>query len=125
NTVYNYYDHRWTPEHQNARYPRVTPAPTTNNTQPSDLYMVNTGYLRLKTATLSYTLPISISEKIGAKSVKIFFTGENLFTVSSLSFMDPQAIKATSGSQTSSSNGNVSVAYPIHKIYSGGITIDF
>ncbi|MCK9305515.1 MAG: SusC/RagA family TonB-linked outer membrane protein, partial [Bacteroidales bacterium] len=39
-------------------------------------------FIRLQTLSLSYTLPKLITQKAGAKMVKIFLQGQNLFTIS-------------------------------------------
>jgi hypothetical protein len=39
NSSYEYYDNRWTPQTQDARYPRATQAPYANNTQLADFWM--------------------------------------------------------------------------------------
>ncbi len=52
--------------------------------------MVDTGYVRLKTAVLGYTLPKDVSEKLKMKSISFHVTGQNLFTISKLDFIDPE-----------------------------------
>ncbi len=90
NTSYEYFDNRWTPENQNAKYPRATPSPYNNNTQQTDFWMVNTNYLRLKTATIGYTLPDRITDKLGIGDVRCYVTGQNVFTISKLKHVDPE-----------------------------------
>ncbi|AHW58830.1 TonB-linked outer membrane protein, SusC/RagA family [Draconibacterium orientale] len=90
NTSYEYFDNRWTPENQNAKYPRATPSPYNNNTQQTDFWMVNTNYLRLKTATIGYTLPNRITDKLGIGDVRCYVTGQNVFTISKLKHVDPE-----------------------------------
>ncbi len=90
NTSYEYFDNRWTSDNQGAKYPRATPSPYSNNTQGSDFWMVDTSYLRLKTAILGYTLPKSVSEKLNVGSIGFTLTGQNLFTLSKLDFIDPE-----------------------------------
>jgi TonB-linked SusC/RagA family outer membrane protein len=90
NTSYEYFDNRWTPENQNAKYPRATPSPYNNNTQETDFWMVNTNYLRLKTASIGYTLPRRITDKLGIGNVRCYLTGQNVFTISKLKHVDPE-----------------------------------
>ena len=114
NTSYEYFNNRWTPDHQNASYPRATPSPYSNNTQASDFWMVDTGYVRLKTAVLGYTLPKSVSEKLNMESISLRLTGQNLFTISKLDFIDPEL------GYTDREN-----SYPITKTLSFGVDISF
>jgi TonB-linked SusC/RagA family outer membrane protein len=44
--------------------------------------ITDASFIRLQTLSLSYTLPQLIAQKAGAKMVKIFMQGQNLFTIS-------------------------------------------
>lgn len=68
----------WTPENPNAKNPRLTGTPTSNNMQMSSFYMLNASYLRLKTATLSYAIPIQGLKML--QSANIYISGQNLLT---------------------------------------------
>jgi len=114
NTSYEYFNNRWTPDNQGARYPRATPSPLTNNTQGSDFWMVDTSYLRLKTLILGYSLPQNVSQMLGMQSIALNFTGQNLFTISKLDFVDPEL-----------GYSNRETAYPVIKSLSFGINFSF
>ncbi|WP_207424929.1 SusC/RagA family TonB-linked outer membrane protein [Desertivirga brevis] len=116
NLSYEYYNNYWTPERQDAKYPRVTSAPTLNNSQYSDFYMMNTSYLRLKNLVVGYTLPGSISKKAGMKTARIYVSGQNVLTFSKLKYMDPEeAAVNTSGTYF----------YPNQKMYTLGLNVNF
>ena len=51
---------------------------------PNDRYLQNVAYIRLKTLYVGYTLPTVISSKIQANDIKIYLSGENLWTWSPL-----------------------------------------
>ena len=114
NTAYQYYNNRWTPTNQNALYPRADQSPTSNNTQGSSFWIVNTGYLRLKTATIGYTLPTSIAKRIGMSHLRIYAAAQNYFTFSKLKFLDPEA---------GYTNGET--AYPNQKVLTTGLSASF
>src|SRR5690606_10352818 len=114
NTSYEYLDNRWTPDNQDAKYPRATPSPPTNNPQASDFWMVRTSYLRLKTLVLSYALPQNICNALGMQAIGLNITGQNLLTFSDLDFIDPEV------GYTDREN-----AYPVMKSYSFGINVSF
>jgi len=114
NSDYEYYNNRWTPENQDAKYPRTTPAPYSNNTQISDFWMVNTSYVRLKTATFGYTIPSEIASALRIQSLRVYFTGQNLLTLSNIEFMDPEV-----------GYEDLEVAYPNQKVYTVGVNINF
>ena len=114
NTSYEYFNNRWTTDNQNGKYPRATPSPYSNNTQGSDFWMVDTGYLRLKTASLAYEIPRSVTEKLKLSSLRFHLTGQNLLTFSKLDFIDPEL------GYDSREN-----AYPVSKSLSFGIDVSF
>lgn len=74
---------RWTPEHHNASYPRLTRSSQTNFVT-SSFWLQDASYVRLKNITLGYTLPKAWLDKAGISNAKIFFTGENLLTFTGL-----------------------------------------
>lgn len=55
-----------------------------------DNFIENCSFLRLKSLTLSYSLPKNIVNKIDLSDVKFSFTGRNLFTVTPFTGYDPE-----------------------------------
>ena len=114
NASYQYYNNRWTPDHQDAKYPRADLAPTSNNNQASDFWEVNTRYIRLKTASIGYTLPTDFIKRIGMTNLRIYATGQNLLTASNLNFLDPQAALE-----------NIETGYPVMRTFIFGLNASF
>ncbi|QCX38282.1 TonB-dependent receptor [Aureibaculum algae] len=82
---------RWTGEGTSNSYPRLTTNDTNLNfSNPSDFYLEDGDYLRFKTIQLGYTLPNSIIDKVGLSKVRLYITGENLFTFTKYSGFDPE-----------------------------------
>ena len=106
----------WTPENPTAKNPRLTPSPTTNNSVRSSFWMGNAAYLRLKTITLSYTLPATFASRIGLQSARIYAAGQNLLTWTDLRY-DPEI------GPNNSYNPNSAWSYPQQQVVSFGITI--
>ncbi|TFG42365.1 MAG: SusC/RagA family TonB-linked outer membrane protein, partial [Bacteroidia bacterium] len=77
----------WTPENTDAYLPRYV-ARITNRSgsmlynNPQTKYLQNIAYLRLKNIQIGYNLPTSLISKIGASNLKIYMSGENLWTYS-------------------------------------------
>jgi len=90
NTGYEYFNNRWTPENQSAKYPRATPSPQSNNVQNSDFWLVNSSYLRLKTLALGYTLPDKAKQWLGGGSLRLYMLSNNLLTFSKIKHIDPE-----------------------------------
>lgn len=114
NTAYEYFDNRWTPQNQDAKYPRATPSPYANNNHASTFWYRNTGYLRLKTASIGYRLPKSITDKVGIAGARLFASTQNVLTFSKIKHVDPE--QAPGGRETS---------YPVMKNTTFGIDITF
>ena len=107
----------WSPENTTAEWPRIfldDRSVSAPNKCKSTFWCMNTNYLRIKNINLGYTLPKSLTSKLGIASAKIYYTGENLFTFDSLPFnADPEI-----------ESGNLNV-YPISKSHSFGINVTF
>ena len=82
-------DH-WTTDNRNAAMPRLIQGmegwsmPTT-----SDFWMQDATYLRMKTLQIGYNLPKTWLTKIGAANIILFYTAENLFTLTSFMKLRP------------------------------------
>lgn len=86
---------------------------TFKNYQVQTRYLQNAAYLRIKNLQLGYTLPHVITGKIGIQSVRIFFSGENLATLTKMTKLyDPETI-----------GSNLCMAYPLSRTYSFGVSV--
>jgi TonB-linked SusC/RagA family outer membrane protein len=100
------YDHSWTPDRTNAKFPMYT-APL----QVQSAYMINGAYLRLKQVLLGYTLPKKLTSKAGIQKLRINVSGYNLFEITDVpDVFDPEQI---------------SDAYPAKRTIAFGIQVDF
>src|SRR5690606_10599616 len=82
---------RWTGPGSSTTYPRLNDAdPNDNFTNPSDFYLEDGAYFRIKTLQLGYTLPTQWSEKIGLQKTRIYLMSENLFTATNYTGFDPE-----------------------------------
>jgi len=79
----------WTPERTNAEFPRGVMGARGwddirdwNYVRSSDApyRLINNAYLRVKVITLAYRLPKSFCQKIKLQNVRIYISGEDLFT---------------------------------------------
>ncbi len=86
------------------------------NQKTQSRYMQNAGYMRLKNLQLGYTIPKSVTSKIGIQNLRLYVSGENLFTLTSLNdIFDPET--ATGGW-----GGN---GYPLSSTWSFGLSLTF
>jgi TonB-dependent starch-binding outer membrane protein SusC len=82
---------RWTGAGTSNDYPRLTDNDTNSNFgRPSDFYLQNGDYVRLKLMTLGYSLPSKSISSIGASKVRIYVTGQNILTFTKYTGFDPE-----------------------------------
>jgi len=106
---------RWTGEGTSNEIPRAVFNDPNKNSRPSDRYVENGSFLRIKNLTLGYTLPASLTEKAHMSSVRVYAAGLNLYTFTRYTGFDPEV-------GTSGIDNNV---YPVTATYSVGINIGF
>jgi hypothetical protein len=80
------YENHWTAANptRNAEYPRLENIPnsgTANQTPVSSFWTLDGAYLRLKNAQIGYTIPKNVSQKGGISNLRVYFSGENIFTL--------------------------------------------
>ena len=110
--VLEHHLNRWVPgSGQNAGYPRLTLS-NTNNYVASSYWVQDNSYIRFKYVELGYTLPTSISKKVGMSKLRIFVNGNNLFVWDKVKIKDPEI----------QDNG---LAYPIQRTFSAGFNLNF
>ncbi len=101
-------------ENLNAYLPR--PLYSDKNLQWQSRYMQNAAYIRLKNLQIGYTLPTPLTLRWGIEKVRVYFSGENLWTGTSLvKQFDPETISGGYG-------GN---AYPLSTTLSCGLSVTF
>lgn len=106
---------RWTPETPNGYFPRLKSYIAEDATElgaPQTRYLQNAAYTRLKNVSIGYTIPKSITDKYKISRFRIYFSAENIFTISHLKAnIDPEGL-----------DGSV---YPFQKTYSCGLNLNF
>ncbi|MCM0715500.1 MULTISPECIES: TonB-dependent receptor [Parabacteroides] len=112
-SIFKHHLDYWTPENAGAKYPRILNKDDgTHNYQQSDYWMINAGYFRMKNLQIGYTIPREILRPAGFDRVRVYFSANNLFTVSDfVPGMDPESEK--------------SVSYPFARTYSFGLNVQF
>lgn len=114
----------WTEENPNAYYPRPTDqsqSNTTRNFLPQTKYLMNMAYTRIKNLNVGYTLPIKLVKRAKLQTARIYFSGENLFTIDNLKEpIDPEINYTTPGLNDPNTFGRV---YPYRKSISMGIQV--
>lgn len=116
---YRSYLDRWSPENQDSRNFR------TGGQGPHGIYTSRTiedgSFLRLKTLQLSYSLPKTWVRKLHVADLEIFVAGQNLWTWTKYSGLDPEV----STRNSALTPGFDYSAYARNKIFTGGIKLTF
>ena len=120
-TTLNYEDrfnNYWTGEGSTNTDPQPTLGGV--NFLPSNYYVEDGSFLRLRTLTLNYTLPAALLGKLKMTNANIYLRGTNLFTLTSFTGYSPE-IGAGSAVDGVIDKG----VYPITRIFTAGLNASF
>ncbi|WP_242927557.1 SusC/RagA family TonB-linked outer membrane protein [Pontibacter vulgaris] len=82
---------RWTGEGSTNEYPRLsTNDPNRNFSNPSDFYLEDGDYFRIKTLQIGYTLPSSLTNKVSVQKARFYVSSNNLVTFTNYTGYDPE-----------------------------------
>ena len=113
-------DNRWTADNPNpnAQYPKLTSLNMGSGTIMSSTYWNrDASFIRLKNLQVGYTLPTSLIQKAKLSRVRIYFSGQNLFSFNHFyKGWDPEMGMST---------GDGSQFYPLTTVYTFGINANF
>lgn len=106
-------DH-WSEDNRNvfALWPRLASYNVENNSQQNTWFMQNGSFLRLKSLEVGYSLPVQLTERIGAERLRVYLNGSNLVTWSGFKLWDPEM----------AGNG---LGYPIQRVMNIGVHVSF
>ena len=106
---------RWTQPGDNATHPRARLGGNRLSNEVTSRYLEDGSYLRIKNITVSYPLPANVLRKMHLQSFRIFLSGDNLYTFTKFSGMDPEV----------GVKGLFSYNYPVSRVFSLGIDVKF
>lgn len=108
-----------------AKLPRLNSGDATSQ-QVSSYFIEDGSYMRIKNIQLTYTIPASWMKRVGLTSGQIYIQGQNLFTVTKYSGLDPDINLRTSGNDNQDIHMGIDEgAYPVAKSYLVGVRIGF
>ncbi|MFH4969487.1 TonB-dependent receptor [Gaetbulibacter sp. M240] len=87
NITEDYFINHWTPENPSNQYPAYG---SIDQQIASSYYVEDGSYLRLRTVSLGYRLPKSITDKLGINSMQFNLIGNNLATWTKYTGWDPE-----------------------------------
>lgn len=117
----------WSEDNPDAYFPRPRGYIALNNSNRSlgvanSKYLQNLMYIRLKNLNIGYTVPTNVISKIGLSKLRIYVSGENIWTYTKLKskYIDPEQASTANTYSVSTSNART---YPWAKTYMLGIDI--
>jgi len=107
---------RWTGEGStnNPKHARMN-SKDTNNSKKSSRYIEDGSYLRLQNVQLGYSLPKSLLTKVKLERLRVYVSGQNLYTFTNYMGYDPEV----------GGNGLDRAIYPIPRTITLGVNLGF
>ncbi len=110
---------RWTPENIDASYPRLSMKDSKKNWMVSTFWMQNASYLKMRNLQVGYTLPKQSLSYLGISRLRVYFSVDNLFTITGFDGVDPESAYNMKDLSVASSY------YPLTRNYSFGVNLSF
>ena len=115
----------WTGEGSTNKFPRFSSGSHNNfkcNSYNSDIFIQDADYVKIRNITLGYDFK-QVFKRLPFQMLRIFVTGQNLFTFTGYDGMDPEV--GTGAPGYSWSSGIDTGFYPSPKVYMAGVSIKF
>lgn len=103
----------WSPDNFDSDIPAVNLTNPNDELRPSSYFIEDASYLKLQSLTLGYNFGDNLIESIRAEDLRIYLQGENLFTLTDYSGLDPE-LEGVSGA-----------IYPIPRVFTLGLNLKF
>lgn len=121
---------RWRQPGDLAELPRAGQSATGDgNLRPSDWWLENGSYLRMRNVTLGYTIPKTLLGNIGNghifSSIRIYVAAQNLFTITKYTGYDPEVSTQSGGSYIFSRGIDDRTNLPQPRTFLGGLQLGF
>lgn len=110
---------RWEKPGDIATHPKALYNNTSGSNKTSSRYIESNDYLKLRSLTLGYTFKLP---NYGVESVRLYFTGENLFTWTDYSGVDPEIPVTDEGKITGTATPGI---YPMVRKFMFGLNLSF
>lgn len=103
----------WTPENRDAFWPRLL-IRGTHNFMPSDKWIQDAAYLRIKDIQIGYTIADRLVSRFGVSKLRFYVAGHDVWeTTATLDFIDPET------------PNQATWQYPFRRSYSIGLNLNF
>jgi TonB-linked SusC/RagA family outer membrane protein len=109
---------RWQKDGDMTKIPRVSVKNSNDNFRQSDLFVESGAYTRLGNIQLGYSVSPELTKKVGLQSLRIYFSANNLFTITKYSGYDPEI-----NISNALNAGNDQITYPVPRTILFGINV--
>jgi TonB-linked SusC/RagA family outer membrane protein len=86
-----YYENRWTPDNQNALFPRLSTLQNDNNFNTNSVWLRDRSFIKLRTCEIYYKFSEKLLESTFISKAKIYVRGMDLFSIDNLKIVDPES----------------------------------
>lgn len=112
----------WSEANSDATLPRIVQNDPNNNRRNSNFFIEKASYFKLKNVQISYLVDEPFLRKVYMKSLKVYATMSNVFTISRYSGLDPEINAAPSNNFSQGIDNNI---YPQTRTLTFGIYATF
>ncbi|RFS21427.1 TonB-dependent receptor [Chitinophaga silvatica] len=104
-------DH-WSEDNRNlyAFWPRLGLTQSDNNNQPSNWWLRNGAFLRMKSAEIGYNIGNKGLKRYRISGLRVYANGTNLFLISAFKLWDPE-------------QGGNALGYPVQRVFNVGVNV--
>ncbi|PRY89609.1 TonB-linked SusC/RagA family outer membrane protein [Mongoliibacter ruber] len=113
NYLLDFYENRWTIDNPSSVHPRIANRSDQYFSSGNTYWYRSTDYIRLKNMEIGYTLPETLTTRLGMSNVRLYMNGLNLLTWDKLKVYDPE------------SDNSTGQYYPQARVINGGFSVTF
>lgn len=113
---------RWENPGDIATHPLAIEGGNNNSNKPSSRYLEDASFIRLRNVTLAYDFSKPLLNKIGMSEARIYFSGDNLLTITDYSGLDPESRIINRDNRSA---GDSDLQYPVPKRFVLGLNFSF
>ncbi|MFA6945486.1 MAG: TonB-dependent receptor [Pedobacter sp.] len=119
---------RWKGPGTSNTLPRAVRGDTNQNNRGQSRYVLDADFLRMQNFQIGYSLPQNLIKRIGARNARVYFNGQNLFTITKYPNYNADTLGGLGFNDDSMSPLGFGVdtgSTPIPTVYSLGVNLTF